>query len=92
MKNNKNAPSNLGALFNKKDTIIASLMIVMIAFLWIVTTQFEKVPVLFSNTKNYTTELATKRRSDIAGGAKRYPNAWSLETFGLKAVSYRLGD
>jgi hypothetical protein len=49
MKNNKNAPSNLGALFNKKDTIIASLMIAMIAFLWFVTTQFEKVPDLFSN-------------------------------------------
>ena len=49
MKNNKNAPSNLGALFNKKDTIIASLMIAMIAFLWFVTTKFEKVPDLFSN-------------------------------------------
>jgi len=49
MKNNKSAPSNLGALFNKKDTIIASLMIAMIAFLWFVTTQFEKVPDLFSN-------------------------------------------
>tara|TARA_B110001450_G_C17456510_1_gene414303 strand:- start:90 stop:608 length:519 start_codon:yes stop_codon:yes gene_type:complete len=49
MRNNKNAPSNLGALFNKKDTIIASLMIAMIAFLWFVTTQFEKVPDLFSN-------------------------------------------
>ena len=49
MKNNKNAPSNLGALFNKKDTIIAALMIAMIAFLWFVTSQFEKVPDLFSN-------------------------------------------
>ena len=49
MKNNKSAPSNLGALFNKNDTIIASLMIVIIAFLWSVTTGFEKVPDLFSN-------------------------------------------
>ena len=49
MKNNKNAPSNLGALFNKNDTIIAALMIGIIAFLWFVTTQFEKVPDLFSN-------------------------------------------
>ena len=49
MKNNKHAPSNLGALFNKNDTIIAALMIGIIAFLWFVTTQFEKVPDLFSN-------------------------------------------
>ena len=44
MKNNKSAPSNLGALFNKNDTIIASLMIAVIAILWFVTTGFEKVP------------------------------------------------
>jgi putative tricarboxylic transport membrane protein len=49
MKNNKTAPSNLGALFNKKDTIIAALMITLIAFLWFETTKFEKVPDLFSN-------------------------------------------
>ena len=49
MKNNKTAPSNLGALFNKKDTIIAVLMITLIAFLWFETTKFEKVPDLFSN-------------------------------------------
>ena len=49
MKNNKHAPSNLGALFNKNDTIIAALMISIIAFLWFVTTKFEKVPDLFSN-------------------------------------------
>ena len=49
MKNNKSAPSNLGALFNKNDTIIASLMIAVIAILWFVTTGFEKVPDLFSN-------------------------------------------
>ena len=45
----KNAPSNLGALLNKKDTIIASLMIALIGFLWFETTKFEKVPDLFSN-------------------------------------------
>ena len=49
MKNNKHAPSNLGALFNKNDTIIASLMIGIITFLWFITTGFEKVPDLFSN-------------------------------------------
>ena len=49
MKNNKTAPSNLGALFNKKDTIIAIVMIAIIAFLWFETTKFEKVPDLFSN-------------------------------------------
>ena len=49
MKKNKSAPSNLGALFNKNDTIIAALMISIIAFLWFVTTKFEKVPDLFSN-------------------------------------------
>ena len=49
MKNNKTAPSNLGALFNKKDTIIPVLMIFLIAFLWFETTKFEKVPDLFSN-------------------------------------------
>ena len=49
MKNNKSAPSNLGALFNKNDTIIAALMISIIGFLWFVTAQFEKVPDLFSN-------------------------------------------
>ena len=49
MKNNKTAPSNLGALFNKKDTIIAVLMVMLIAFLWFETTKFEKVPDLFSN-------------------------------------------
>jgi len=49
MKNNKNAPSNLGAVLNKQDTIIALLMIAIIAFLWFVTTEFEKVPDLFSN-------------------------------------------
>ena len=45
----KNAPSNLGALFNKKDTVIAILMISLIGFLWFETTEFEKVPDLFSN-------------------------------------------
>ena len=45
----KNAPSNLGALFNKKDTVIAILMIALIGFLWFETTEFEKVPDLFSN-------------------------------------------
>ena len=49
MKNNKTAPSNLGVLLNKKDTIIAALMITLIAFLWFETTKFEKVPDLFSN-------------------------------------------
>ena len=49
MKNKKIAPNNLGALFNKKDTIIASLMVAIIAFLWSVTNDFEKVPDLFSN-------------------------------------------
>ena len=49
MKNNKIAPSNLGALLNKKDTIIAVLMITLIAFLWFETKKFEKVPDLFSN-------------------------------------------
>ena len=49
MKNNKTAPSNLGALFNKKDTIIAVLMVMLITFLWFETTKFEKVPDLFSN-------------------------------------------
>ena len=48
MKNDKTAPSNLGALFNKKDTIIAIVMIAMITFLWFETTKFEKVPDLFS--------------------------------------------
>ena len=47
MKNNKTAPSNLGALFNKKDTTIAVIMITLIAFLWFETTKFEKVPDLF---------------------------------------------
>ena len=45
----KNAPSNLGALLNKKDTVIAMLMIALIGFLWFETTEFEKVPDLFSN-------------------------------------------
>jgi len=45
----KNAPSNLGALLNKKDTVIAILMIALIGFLWFETTEFEKVPDLFSN-------------------------------------------
>ena len=45
----KNAPSNLGALLNKKDTVIAILMIALIGFLWLKTTEFEKVPDLFSN-------------------------------------------
>ena len=45
----KNAPSNLGALLNKKDTVIAILMISLIGFLWFDTTEFEKVPYLFSN-------------------------------------------
>ena len=45
----KNAPSNLGALLNKKDTVIAILMISLIGFLWFETTEFEKVPDLFSN-------------------------------------------
>ena len=45
----KNAPSNLGALLNKKDTVIAILMISLIEFLWFETTEFEKVPDLFSN-------------------------------------------
>jgi putative tricarboxylic transport membrane protein len=49
MKNNKSAPSNMGAVLNKQDTIIALLMIAIIAFLWFVTTEFEKVPDLFSN-------------------------------------------
>ena len=55
MKNNKTAPSNLGALFNKKDTIIAVLMVMLITFLWFETTKFEKVPDLFSN--NITPEM-----------------------------------
>ena len=45
----KNARSNLGALLNKKDTVIAILMISLIGFLWYETTEFEKVPDLFSN-------------------------------------------
>ena len=45
----KNAPSNLGELLNKKDTVIAILMIALIGFLWFETTEFEKVPDLFSN-------------------------------------------
>jgi len=45
----KNAPSNLGALLNKKDTVIAILMISLIGFLWFETTEFEIVPDLFSN-------------------------------------------
>jgi putative tricarboxylic transport membrane protein len=49
MSTKKNAPSNLGALLNKKDTIIAFLMIALISFLWFETTKFEKVPDLFSN-------------------------------------------
>jgi putative tricarboxylic transport membrane protein len=49
MSTKKIAPSNLGALLNKKDTIIASLMIALIGFLWFETTKFEKVPDLFSN-------------------------------------------
>ena len=49
MSTKKNAPSNLGALLNTKDTIIASLMIALIGFLWFETTKFEKVPDLFSN-------------------------------------------
>ena len=49
MSTKKNAPSNLGALLNKKDTIIALLMIALIGFLLFETTKFEKVPDLFSN-------------------------------------------
>ena len=49
MSTKKNAPSNLGALLNKKDTIIALLMIAIISFLWFETTKFEKVRDLFSN-------------------------------------------
>ena len=49
MSTKKNAPSNLGALLNKKDTVIAILMISLIGFLWFETTEFEKVPDLFSN-------------------------------------------
>ena len=49
MSTKKNAPSNMGALLNKKDTIIALLMIALIGFLWFETTKFEKVPDLFSN-------------------------------------------
>lgn len=49
MSTKKNAPSKLGALLNKKDTIIALLMIALIGFLWFETTKFEKVPDLFSN-------------------------------------------
>ena len=49
MSTKKNAPSNLGALLNKKDTVIAILMIALIWFLWFETTEFEKVPDLFSN-------------------------------------------
>ncbi|MDG1981409.1 MAG: tripartite tricarboxylate transporter TctB family protein, partial [Alphaproteobacteria bacterium] len=33
----------------KKDTVIAILMIALIGFLWFETTEFEKVPDLFSN-------------------------------------------
>ena len=49
MSTKKNAPSNLGAVLNKKDTIIALLMIALIGFLWFETTKCEKVPDLFSN-------------------------------------------
>ena len=49
MSTKKNAPSNLGALLNKKDTVIAILMIALLGFLWFETTEFEKVPDLFSN-------------------------------------------
>ena len=49
MKNQKNAPKGLGALLNKNDTVIAILLILIIAFLWFETTKFEKVPALFSN-------------------------------------------
>ena len=44
MKNDKTAPSNLGALFNQKDTNIDVMMIALIALLWYETTKFEKVP------------------------------------------------
>ena len=54
----KNAPSNLGALLNKKDTVIAILMISLIGFLWFETTEFEKVPDLFSN--NIPPEMFTQ--------------------------------
>jgi phosphatidylserine synthase len=49
MANDKNTPTNVGVLFNKKDTIIALIMLVLIAFLWFETSKFEKVPDLFSN-------------------------------------------
>ena len=49
MKNKENAPNSLGALLNKSDTIIAIILILIIAFLWFETTKFEKVPDLFSN-------------------------------------------
>ena len=47
MANDKNTPTNVGVLFNKKDTIIALIMLVLIAFLWFETSKFEKVPDLF---------------------------------------------
>ena len=43
MKDNKNAPKGLGALFNKSDTLIAIFLTLIIAFLWFETTKFEKV-------------------------------------------------
>ena len=49
MKDNKNAPKDLGALLNKSDTLIAIFLTLIIAFLWFETTRFEKVPDLFSN-------------------------------------------
>ena len=49
MKDNKNAPKDLGALLNKSDTLIAIFLTLIIAFLWFETTKFEKVPDLFSN-------------------------------------------
>ena len=49
MENQKDAPKGLGALLNKKDTIIAIILTLIIAFLWFETTKFEKVPDLFAN-------------------------------------------
>ena len=49
MEDQQNAPKGLGALLNKKDTIIAVILTLIIAFLWFETTKFEKVPDLFAN-------------------------------------------
>ena len=49
MENQKDAPKGLGALLNKKDTIIAIILTLIIALLWFETIKFEKVPDLFAN-------------------------------------------